>query len=59
RAAVAGLGVATLSEGLRWHSDPAEGGPVRVLGDDVWTHLSPVPAPHLPTAPAPTRFQED
>ena len=59
RAAVAGLDVATLSEGLRWHPDPAEGGPVRALGDDVWTHLSPVPAPRLPTAPAPTRFQED
>lgn len=59
RAAVAGLDVATLSEGLRWHPDPAEGGPVRALGVDVWTHLSPVPAPRLPTAPAPTRFQED
>ena len=59
RAAVAGLDVATLSEGLRWHPDPAEGGPVHALGDDVWTHLSPVPAPRLPTAPAPTRFQED
>ncbi|MCV7582658.1 bifunctional diaminohydroxyphosphoribosylaminopyrimidine deaminase/5-amino-6-(5-phosphoribosylamino)uracil reductase RibD [Micrococcus luteus] len=59
RAAVAGLDIATLSEGLRWHPDPAEGGPVRALGDDVWTHLSPVPAPRLPTAPAPTRFQED
>ena len=59
RAAVAGLDVATLSEGLRWHPDPAEGGPVRALGVAVWTHLSPVPAPRLPTAPAPTRFQED
>lgn len=59
RAAVAGLDVATLSEGLRWHPDPAEGGPARALGVDVWTHLSPVPAPRLPTAPAPTRFQED
>ncbi|MCV7495632.1 bifunctional diaminohydroxyphosphoribosylaminopyrimidine deaminase/5-amino-6-(5-phosphoribosylamino)uracil reductase RibD [Micrococcus luteus] len=59
RAAVAGLDVATLSEGLRWHPDPAEGGPVRALGVDVWTHLSPVPAPRLPTAPAPTSFQED
>ncbi|MCV7622258.1 bifunctional diaminohydroxyphosphoribosylaminopyrimidine deaminase/5-amino-6-(5-phosphoribosylamino)uracil reductase RibD [Micrococcus luteus] len=59
RAAVAGLDVATLSEGLRWHPDPAEGGPVRALGVDVWTHLSPVPAPRLATAPAPTRFQED
>ena len=59
RPAVAGLDVATLSGGLRWHPDPAEGGPVRALGDDVWTHLSPVPAPRLPTAPAPTRFQED
>ena len=59
RAAVAGLDIATLSGALRWHPDPAEGGPVRALGDDVWTHLSPVPAPRLPTAPAPTRFQED
>lgn len=59
RAAVAGLDVATLSEGPRWHPDPAEGGPARALGVDVWTHLSPVPAPRLPTAPAPTRFQED
>lgn len=53
RPAVAGLDVATLGEGLHWHPDPAEDGPVRALGSDVWTHLSPRP---VSTAPRP---QED
>lgn len=56
--AVAGLPVSTLAEGLRWHPDPAEGGPVRALGEDTWTHLSPVPASSPPPAPA-TSHQED
>lgn len=55
RPAVAGLDVRTLADGLRWHPDPAEDGPVRALGEDVWTHLAPVPAP-APEGPDP---QED
>ena len=39
--AVAGLPVGTLADGLRWALDPSEGGPVRLLGEDVLTHLAP------------------
>lgn len=50
--AVHGLDVATLAAGLRWAPDPAEGGPVRALGDDVWTHLRPAPTPDPAPDPA-------
>lgn len=35
------IGVATLSQAPRFALDPADGGAVRVLGDDVVTHLQP------------------
>lgn len=42
--AVAGLGVATLADAVRWAPDRAEGGPVRPFGPDTWTHLQPATA---------------
>ncbi|MDY6054772.1 bifunctional diaminohydroxyphosphoribosylaminopyrimidine deaminase/5-amino-6-(5-phosphoribosylamino)uracil reductase RibD [Micrococcus sp.] len=39
--ALAGLPVGTLTDALRWSPDPAEDGPVRMLGTDVLTHLTP------------------
>ncbi|MDO5634875.1 MAG: bifunctional diaminohydroxyphosphoribosylaminopyrimidine deaminase/5-amino-6-(5-phosphoribosylamino)uracil reductase RibD [Micrococcus sp.] len=50
--AVQDLRIATLADALRWHPDPAQQGPVRTLGPDVWTHLSPVPAPGWTTGKA-------
>lgn len=41
--AVSGLAVDTLARALRWAPDSAEGGPVRSLGPDTWTHLQPAP----------------
>ncbi len=43
-AAVSGLTVDTLAHAMRWAPDPAEGGPVRSLGPDTWTHLQPAAA---------------
>lgn len=40
-AAVAGIGVSAVSGARRFRPDPAEGGPVRSLGPDVWQHLAP------------------
>lgn len=42
--AVSGLAVDTLAHAVRWAPDPAEGGPVRPLGPDTWTHLRPATA---------------
>lgn len=39
--ALADLGIGTLADGLRFSPDPAGGGPVRQLGDDLWWHLQP------------------
>lgn len=39
--ALADLGIGTLTDRLRFCPDPAGGGPVRQLGDDLWWHLQP------------------
>lgn len=41
--AVAGLDVGTLADGIRLVPDPADSGPMKALGEDVWTHLMPAP----------------
>ena len=39
------IGVDTLDQARHFHLDPADHGPVSVLGEDVCLHLAPVPAP--------------
>lgn len=45
---VGDIGVTTLSAARRYAQDPAEGGAVRILDDDVCVHLQPAEDAHVP-----------
>ncbi len=41
RSSIGDIGVTTLDQAPRYELDPADGGPVRLMGPDVCTHLQP------------------